>query len=180
MKLIKGPIVIAAIIIVITAFFLFVSGRAMEISNKFGNKNKVEAGSTVKVEYIGRFENGTIFDSSEIHGQPLEFTVGAGQMIKGFDNTVIGMKIGEEKTITLSPEEAYGSRNPELIATISKEELPDERPIKPGMTVVIGAQNGQQMPALITEVNENNFTIDLNHPLAGKTLIFKIKVVDIS
>lgn len=179
MKLIKNPIVIAAIIIVIIAFFLFISRGAMEISNKFNSKNSVEAGSTVKVEYTGSFENGTIFDSSEMQGQPLEFQAGAGQMIKGFDQAVIGMKVGEEKTITLIPEDAYGSYNPDLVATMPREELPDERPIKPGMSIIIGMQNGQQVPALITEVNKNNFTIDLNHPLAGKILVFKIKVVDI-
>ncbi|MEK6949811.1 MAG: peptidylprolyl isomerase [Nanoarchaeota archaeon] len=178
MKLKKGPIGIAAIIIVTAALLLFISGAVTEISNKF-KEGKVESGNTVKVEYTGSFENGTIFDSSEIHGQPLEFQAGSGQMIKGFDQAVIGMKVGEEKTITLSQEDAYGSRNPELIAAIPKEELPEGKPVKPGMMILVGSQNGQQIPALITEVNENNFTIDLNHPLSGKALVFKIKVVDI-
>ena len=84
MKLKKGPIGIAAIIIVTAALLLFISGAVTEISNKF-KEGKVESGNTVKVEYTGSFENGTIFDSSEIHGQPLEFQAGSGQMIKGFD-----------------------------------------------------------------------------------------------
>ncbi len=180
MRLAKGPIEIIAIIIVAAALLLFISGAAMELSSKFIGKSKVAAGSTVKVEYTGSFENGTIFDSSEMQGQPLEFKAGSGQMIKGFDNAVIGMMVGEEKIVTLSPEEAYGSYNPKLVATIPKEELPDERPVKPGMMIMVGSQDGRQMPALITEVAENNFTIDLNHPLAGKTLVFKVKVVDIS
>ena len=180
MKLTKDPIEIIAIIIVAAALLLFIYGAAMELSGKFSGKSKVAAGSTVKVEYTGSFENGTIFDSSGIQGQPLEFKAGSGQMIKGFDHAVIGMKIGEEKTVTLGPEEAYGSHNPKLVATIPKEELPEGKPVKPGMMILVGSQDGQQMPALITEVNENNFTIDLNHPLAGKALVFKIKVVDIS
>ena len=180
MNLTKNPIGITTIIIATAALLLLISAAVIGLSGKFSSKSAVSAGSIVKVEYVGSFENGTIFDSSEIHGQPLEFKAGSGQMIKGFDNAVIGMRLGEEKTITLNPADAYGSYNPELIATLPREELPEGKPVKLGMMIVIGAQNGQQIPALITEVNENNFTIDLNHPLAGKALIFKIKVVDIS
>ena len=180
MRVTKNPIKIVAIIIVALALLLFIYGMVIGFPEKFSSKSTVAAGNIVKAEYTGTFENGTVFDSSEMHGQPLEFTVGSGQMIKGFDNAVIGMKIGEEKTITLTPENAYGSYNPDLIATIPREELPDERPIKPGMMILVGSQDGRQIPALITEVNKNNFTIDLNHPLAGKKLVFKIKVVSIS
>ena len=172
---------IGIIIIVAVALIIFLSGAAIEIKDWIaGDSKSVKAGNIVKVEYTGSLENGTIFDSSEIQGRPLEFQAGAGQMIKGFDEAVIGMEVGEEKTITLKPSEAYGDRNEELVAVIPRKELPDERPIQPGMMILVGEQGSQQIPALVTEVNENNFTIDLNHPLAGKTLIFKIKVVEIS
>ncbi len=172
---------IGIIIVAAAALILLLSGTAIEIKDWIaGGSKPVKTGDMVKVEYTGSLENGTIFDSSEIQGQPLEFRAGAGQMIKGFDEAVIGMKVGQEKTITLKPSEAYGERNEELVATIPRKELQDERPIQPGMMILVGKQGSQQIPALVTEANENNFTIDLNHPLAGKTLIFRIKVVDIS
>ena len=179
MKFTKDPIEIIVIIVVIAAVLLFASGSLLKFT-KFGS-DKVKSGSTIKVEYTGQFENGTIFDSSEIQGKPLEFKVGAGQMIKGFDEAVVGMKLGEEKTIKLQPSDAYGNYNPELVATIPRKTLPDKRPIQPGMMILVGdPASGQQIPALITEANENNFTINMNHPLAGKTLIFKVKIASIS
>lgn len=171
-KRVKAGWIIAIVILLLIA-------GAFIMMNNFGKK-AAKVGDKIKVEYTGSLENGTIFDSSNMHNQLLEFQVGAGQMIKGFDEAVIGMKIGEEKTIKLQPSEAYGNYNPELIATIPRSQLPDERPISPGTVIWVGSPTGQQMPALITEVRENNFTIDLNHPLAGKTLIFKVKVVEIS
>lgn len=175
---IKRRIIIITIILVVIALILFAYSASTGLKGSFATKKAVKAGSMVKVEYTGTFENGTIFDSSE-NKAPLEFKAGAGQMIKGFDSAVIGMETGQEKTIKIQPSEAYGNRNPELVAVIPRQNLPEEKNIKPGMMVLVNSQNGQ-VPALITEANENNFTIDLNHPLAGKTLIFRIKVVDIS
>jgi FKBP-type peptidyl-prolyl cis-trans isomerase 2 len=140
----------------------------------------IKEGDKVKVEYTGTLEDGTVFDSSEKHGKPLEFEVGAKQLIKGFEDAVVGMEKGEEKEITLQPSEAYGDNNPQLIKEVPKEKLPQDKEVKPGMMLLMGLPNGAQVPARITEVTEKTVKIDLNHPLAGKVLNFKIKIVDFS
>ena len=170
---------IIVMVIVAVSLMLFASSIVIELSGKISG-SVVKAGNTVKVEYTGSFENGTVFDNSQQHGQPLEFKVGVNEMIQGFDKAVVGMKKGGEKTIKLQPSEAYGDYKPDLVATFSKDELPKGKEVKPGMMILVASQDGQQVPALIKEVNEKNFTIDLNHPLAGRTLIFKIKIIDIS
>ena len=104
----------------------------------------VEKGDKVKVEYTGKLEDGTIFDSSEKQGAPLEFEVGAGQVIKGFDEAVVGMKKDEEKEITLKPEEGYGERNPELVKDMPKESFPKDQEIKPGMVFMMKVQDGRE------------------------------------
>ncbi len=141
----------------------------------------VKKGDKVKVDYTGTFEDGTVFDASEKHGQPLEFEVGAGQMIEGFDKAVVGMKKGEEKEISIKPEEAYGVHRPELMKKVPKEAIKgmDQEP-KPGMMLGLAAPDGRQFAVKIAAVSEKEITLDLNHPLAGKTLKFKIKVVDVS
>lgn len=140
----------------------------------------VKKGDKVKVEYTGTLEDGTVFDSSEKHGEPLEFEVGAGQMIKGFDDAVVGMEKGDEKEITLKPADAYGDPNPQLIQKVPKDKLPEGADLKAGMQLAMALPNGQQIPATITEIGDTEVTIDINHPLAGKTLKFKVKVVNVS
>jgi len=140
----------------------------------------VKAGDNVKVDYTGSFDDGTIFDSSEKHKQPLCFQAGAKQVIPGFDNAVIGMKLNEEKTIKIQPADAYGMPRPELVQKIPKEHLPKDQEPQKGMMLMIGLPNGHQVPARITEVTDKDVTIDLNHPLAGKVLNFKLKVVGIN
>jgi len=140
----------------------------------------VKKGDKIKVEYVGKLEDGTVFDSSEKVGSPIEFEVGAGQLIKGFDEAVVGMKIGEEKEITLQPGDAYGKVNPELIKELPKNCFPEDQEISAGMMFMMGLQDGRQIPVRIAEVKEETITVDLNPPLAGKTLIFTIKVVEIS
>ena len=139
----------------------------------------VKKGDKIKVEYTGTLEDGTVFDSSEKHGQPLEFEVGAGQLIKGFDEAVVGMKKGEEKDIKIQPAEAYGDPKPELVKKVPKEQLPANMELKPGMVLAIALPNGAKVPAAVKEVGDKDITIDLNHPLSGKVLNFKIKLVDI-
>jgi len=139
----------------------------------------VKKGDKIKVEYEGKLEDGTVFDSSEKHGQPLEFEVGGGQMIKGFDEAVVGMEKDEEKEITLQPEDAYGQPNPELVKEVPRDQLPEGDP-KPGMMLGITLPNGMQLPAKIVDVSDDKVKIDLNHPLSGKVLTFKIKIVEIS
>ena len=140
----------------------------------------VSKGSKIKVEYVGTLEDGTVFDSSEKHNSPLEFIVGEGQLIKGFDDAVVGMKVGEEKEVKLLPEDAYGPHNPEFVRDMPKDMFPKDQEIKPGMIFMVDLQDGRQLPVRVTKVSDGHVTIDLNPPLAGKTLIFKIKVVDIA
>ena len=140
---------------------------------------KVAKGDKVKVEYEGKLDDGAVFDSSEKSGQLLEFEVGSGQVIKGFDEALIGMKKGDEKIFKLKPAEAYGDPNPQLVKKIPKSQLPPEPEPKEGMMLAVGMPNGQQIPAKITQVTDSHVTIDINHPLAGKNLNFKIKVLAI-
>jgi len=139
----------------------------------------VKKGDKVKLDYEGKFEDGTVFDSSEKHGKPLEIEVGSGQVIKGFDDALIGMKKGEEKEIKLSPAEAYGDPNPQMMKKVPRDQFPKDKEIKAGMVLILGTPDGKQFPAKVAEVSDAEITLDMNHPLAGKTLIFKIKVVEI-
>ena len=147
------------------------------MSNGVGNI-PVESGNLVKVEYTGSLESGEVFDSSEKHGTPLEFIAGAGMLIKGFDDAVLGMEEGEEKEITIPPEEAYGEVLDELVRDFPKESIPDNEKLSPDVTLIIGLPNGMQIAGRVVEVTDDNVKIDMNHPLAGQTLVFKIKVVE--
>ncbi|MBW3020418.1 peptidylprolyl isomerase [Candidatus Woesearchaeota archaeon] len=140
----------------------------------------IENGNKVKVDYTGTFEDGTVFDSSTHgdHSHPLEFEVGAKQVISGFEEAVIGMEKGQEKDITIEPKDAYGDANPELTKRIPRDKLPKEHEPQVGMVLMMVSPEGQQIPARITEVDDKEVTIDLNHPLAGKVLKFNIKIVD--
>jgi FKBP-type peptidyl-prolyl cis-trans isomerase 2 len=142
----------------------------------------IKKGDKIKVEYTGTFEDGTVFDSTthKDHTHPIEFEVGAKQLIKGFDDAVVGMKVDEEKNITIKPEEAYGERKEELSKEIPRDKLPKEPEPKVGMALMMNSPDGQQFPAVIKSVDEEKIVIDLNHPLAGKTLNFKIKIVEIN
>ncbi len=140
----------------------------------------VKKGDQVSLHYTGTLADGTVFDTSEKRNEPLKFTAGAGQMIPGFDKAVMGMKTGEEKKFTLQASEAYGDRKAELTQVVPRKQLPQDQEPKPGMMLVMGTPEGRQMPATITEVTDENVTLDLNHPLAGKALTFAIKIVEIS
>jgi len=135
-------------------------------------------GDTVKVDYTGKLEDGTVFDSS-IGKTPLEFTIGGGQVISGFENAVLGMKVGESKTVNLPPEEAYGAHRDDLVVTVDKSQL------NPGVNFAIGQQltgkyaDGTPATVVIVAVTETTVTVDGNHPLAGKTLTFDIKLLSI-
>ncbi len=139
----------------------------------------VKNGDTVKVEYTGTFDDGTIFDSLKEYGEPMEFVVGSGQLIEGFNDAVVGMQLGEEKEIRLQPEDAYGNPREAMRKKIPRDAIPEEE-LAPGMQLGMQLESGEVMPAWIIAVTEENVTIDLNHPLAGKTLNFKIKLIEIS
>lgn len=140
----------------------------------------VKKGDRVKVDYTGTLGDGTVFDSSEKHGKPLEFEAGSGQVIRGFDTAVMGMKKGEEKEITLQPDQAYGERNESLVKDVPRAQFPEKMEINAGMTLLLGLPDGQKFPATVKSVDGGKVMIDLNHPLAGKALTFKIKVVGVS
>jgi FKBP-type peptidyl-prolyl cis-trans isomerase 2 len=141
----------------------------------------IENGKKVKIEYEGKLDNGEVFDSSERHGQPLEFTIGEGKVIPGFENAIKEMEEGQEKEIKIESKDAYGERKQELIQKVPKQQLPEEAREKVKIGSVLGVQTpqGNQVPVKVTEVTEENITIDLNHPLAGENLNFKVKILGI-
>ena len=140
---------------------------------------QVKEGDVVKVHYTGKLINGEQFDSS-VGREPLEFTVGAGQMIKGFDDAMPGMNLGEKKTINIAPEDAYGPRSEEAIIEFPKQNVPADIKLEPGMPLTLSNQDGQPVPVIIVEVKEEVIVLDANHFLAGQELIFDIELVEIA
>ncbi len=141
--------------------------------------NQVTENNTVKVHYTGKLADGEVFDSS-LGKEPLEFTLGKGQIIPGFEKGLIDMKVNEKKTITIAKEEAYGSINEELKQEVNKSELPQDISPEVGMGLVSKTPDGQEMNLRVVEVKEESIIIDGNHPLAGKELIFDLEVVGIN
>ena len=135
-------------------------------------------GDTVKVHYTGKLENGTVFDSSKSK-EPIEFKIGDASIIAGFEKAIIGMKKGEAKTVKIQSESAYGPHLPELVSDVEKTQFPEH--IKPelGQQLEIRRPDGPAIVVTITKVEEVMVTLDANHPLAGKDLIFDIELVDI-
>ncbi|MGM5484972.1 MAG: FKBP-type peptidyl-prolyl cis-trans isomerase [Nanobdellota archaeon] len=140
----------------------------------------IKDGDKIKVEYTGTLEDGSVFDSSEKQGKPLEFEVGKGEIIPGFEEAVKGMEKDQEKEIKLTPDKAYGERKDQMIQKVPKDKMPQDQEVKEGMALMVGLPNGAQLPAKVVEVGEQEVTIDVNHPLAGKTLNFKLKVVGVN
>ena len=135
---------------------------------------QVKDGDVVKVHYTGRLTSGEQFDSSAGR-EPLEFTVGAGQMIKGFDAALPGMLVGDKKTINIAAADAYGERTDEAVIAFPKENVPEDMKLEPGMTLTLSNQMGQPIPVVVLELREDAVILDANHFLAGKELIFDIK-----
>jgi len=141
--------------------------------------SEVKSGQAVSVHYVGTFDDGTEFDSSRGRNQPLSFQVGAGQMITGFDSAVVGMSVGETKTIRLEPEDAYGPVSDQLVQNISTSLFPEGFDFVVGATVRGEAPNGQPLLAMIESVNkdDNIVVLNFNHPMAGKHLNFEIELL---
>lgn len=134
---------------------------------------------TVKVHYTGKFTSGEVFDTSEGR-EPLEFTLGQGMLIPGFENAVIGMMVNQSKTVTIPVEEAYGPIMEEMLQQVPREALPPEMEPYVGMQLMSQLPNGTEIPLVITEVRETEITVDANHPLAGKELVFEITLVSVT
>jgi peptidylprolyl isomerase len=140
--------------------------------------SQAKQGDSVKVHYTGKLDDGTVFDSS-VGREPLDFTVGAGQLIAGFDEAVVGMAVGETKTVRIAPEQAYGPHNPEMTLQVPRSDLPAEIQPELGMQLEASQEGGHSMVVTVVEVTDESVTFDANHPLAGKTLTFEIEVVEL-
>ena len=138
---------------------------------------QAQKGDTVQVHYTGRLSDGQVFDSSE-GGEPLEFKVGAGEVIKGFDDGVEGMSVGDKKRIEIESAEAYGERIDGLVQTISRDGLNLDTEPRVGMSLVMQLPDGNQIPVAVTDVTDDSITLDANHPLAGEKLIFDVERVE--
>ncbi|WP_214446824.1 FKBP-type peptidyl-prolyl cis-trans isomerase [Flavihumibacter rivuli] len=139
---------------------------------------QVKSGDTVRVHYHGRLTDGTTFDSSEGR-DPLEFEVGSGMVIAGFDNGVMGMAIGDKKTVHIAVDDAYGPKNPEMVIEFPRNQVPEGMPLEKGMRLNLNNSAGQVVPVVITEIGEESILLDANHPLAGEDLVFDIELVEI-
>jgi len=139
---------------------------------------QVKDGDIVKVHYTGKLSSGEQFDSTEGR-EPLEFTVGSGQMIKGFDAALPGMKIGDKKTINIVPSEGYGERSSDAMIEFPKDNIPEDMKLEPGMTLTLSNEQGDPVPVVVTEIKNDAVLLDANHFLAGEDLIFNIELVEI-
>jgi FKBP-type peptidyl-prolyl cis-trans isomerase 2 len=139
---------------------------------------QVKSGDTVKVHYHGKLTDGTTFDSSAGR-QPLEFKVGSGMVIKGFDNGVLGMKTGDKRTIEIPAEDAYGLEDPQMLMDFPIDRFPTDMKPEIGMQLNMSNGSGQNFPVVIREIKGDVVTLDANHPLAGETLVFDLELVEI-
>ena len=138
----------------------------------------IKEGSHVKIEYTGTLEDGSVFDSTEEQGSPLEFQVGANQVIEGFEKAIVAMDLDEEKEITLKPDEAYGERQDDMVRDIPKENMPADE-LEEGMTLMATLPTGMQVPVTVVKITDDHVKIDLNHPLAGKSISFEFELLDL-
>lgn len=139
---------------------------------------QAKSGDTVRIHYTGTLEDGTQFDSSSGR-DPLEFALGGGQVIPGFDSAVDGMTVGDSKTVTIQPDDAYGQRHEQLIQQVPKSALPEDMTPEVGMALQSQSPDGQTMNLVVVGVEEDSITLDANHPLSGQALTFAIELVEI-
>ncbi len=142
--------------------------------------SKAETGNVVEVHYVGTFDDGTEFDSSHSRGETISFKIGAGQMIAGFDDAVIGMEVGDVKDVSISPENAYGEHVSDHVKTYPRSVFPPEVQLSEGVSVAGQNEMGQQMIAKVVKLEGNDVVLDFNHPMAGKNLNFNIEMVNIT
>jgi len=138
----------------------------------------IKSGDRIGIHYTGRLEDGSEFDSSRKR-EPLEFEMGAGQIIPGLEQGLFGMALGEKKTVTVPAEKGYGPYNDKLVLEIPRDKLPGELEPKPGLRLQMVDKNDRSLPVVITEVSEESIMVDANHPLAGKELTFDVEIMTI-
>ena len=141
------------------------------------DERAVVAGDQIKVNYVGRFDNGELFDSSEGR-EPLEFTVGGEQVIAGFDRAVVGLKPGESIKVVVSPADGYGEHAPEMVVTIERQQIPDNDKLMLGSMLEVSMEDGQSLEVQVVELSDEAVVLDGNHPLSGKELHFEIELLD--
>lgn len=139
---------------------------------------QAKAGDNVKVHYTGKLDDGTVFDSS-VEREPLQFSLGSGNVIPGFEEAIVGMAPGESKTTQIPPDQAYGPTREELVITVEKEQIPTDLSVEVGQQLQISQNNGQVIPVIVTDVSDSKVTLDANHPLAGQQLTFDIQLVEV-
>jgi peptidylprolyl isomerase len=147
-------------------------------SGKKRDMSDAKTGDTVRIHYTGTLADGTTFDSSAGR-DPLEFQVGSGQIIPGLDKAIPGMSVGESKLVEVPAEEAYGPHNPDGKQAFPRDKIPDTIPMEVGTQLQMQTPEGQPMPVVIAEVNDDHIVLDANHPLAGKDLTFDIELVEV-
>ncbi len=138
-----------------------------------------EKGKSVKIHYTGTLDDGTVFDTSKDKA-PLEFVIGGGQVIVGFEEAVLGMSVGETKAVAIPPEKAYGERQEEMVITAPRDQVPPDLDVEVGQMLQMGAPSGELVQVVVVDVTEKEVTLDANPPLAGKKLNFDIELVEIA
>jgi len=139
---------------------------------------EAQSGDRVKVHYTGTLDDGTVFDSSR-EGEPIEFELGSGEVIDGFDQAVIGLEEGASREVRLDPDEAYGQRSDDLVIDVDRDDLPEDLDPEVGQTLAVEGADGEEMAAWVADVGEDAITVDLNHPLAGRSLTFEVELLEI-
>jgi len=170
----KSGLIILAVILTLAMAIAGCTGESVQKSTKM----VAVTGDMVKVHYTGTLDDGSVFDSSADR-EPFKFTLGSGQVIKGFDNGVSGMKVGEKKTIHIPVEDAYGPHREDLVLDISVKDLPKDFVMEIGQELPLRDSLGQTIPATVINVSEDTVTVDANHALAGKNLTFEIELIEI-
>lgn len=140
--------------------------------------HEATSGDTVRVHFTGKLEDGTVFDTSR-EGDPLRFEIGADEVIDGFERAVEGMEVGENREAELQPDEAYGERDEELVFPVPRDQLPEGFDPEAGDEVAVEIEDGREVPGRVAGVDDDSVTLDLNHPLAGRSLTFEIELVDV-
>jgi len=139
---------------------------------------QAKQGDTVKVHYTGTLDDGTMFDTSA-NREPLQFTIGGGQVIPGFDIAVLGMETGQIRTTVIEPDDAYGQHSIELVTEVGRDRFPADMELEVGQQLQVGLADGQQAIVMIVDLSDEAVTLDANHPLAGQQLTFEIELVEI-